>query len=144
MADDDSEMRKGDHILVVEDDPVSALLLRKVLEFRGYVVDQAQNGREALEKFDREGHRIVISDWMMPEINGVDLCREIRQRSGSYVYMILLSAKGQREERLQAYESGVDDFLTKPLDRDELFARLKVAERILSTEESLSRQKEEL
>lgn len=131
-------------ILIVEDDPVSALLLRKVLENKGFSVDHAQNGVEALQMFKRTGHRIVISDWMMPEMDGVSLCREFRAVKGPYVYVILLSAKSQKTERLEAFEAGVDDFLTKPLDREDLFARLQVAQRILGAEENLQLQKEEL
>jgi two-component system cell cycle response regulator len=138
--------RKGftKRVLIVEDDPVSALLLRRVLEQRGYQVDQACNGITALETFQQNRHGIVISDWMMPEMDGIAFTKQLRQMSGQYVYVILLSAKGQREDRLEAFEAGVDDFLTKPLDRDDLYARLKVAERILSAEESLRMQKEEL
>lgn len=131
-------------ILIVEDDPVSALLLRKVLEAKGYPVEHAENGVQALEKCRQGRHRLVISDWMMPEMDGVSLCRELRKTRGAYVYVMLLSAKSQRDERLEAYEAGVDDFLTKPLDREELFARLQVAERILGAEEVLHRQKEDL
>lgn len=131
-------------VLIVEDDPVSALLLRKVLEHRDYTVDHAENGVEALALFKETHHRIIISDWMMPEMDGVSLCHEIRNVGGSYVYVVLLSAKGQRADRLQAFEAGVDDFLTKPLDREDLFARLKVAHRILGAEEKLQVQKEEL
>src|SRR5438067_9197510 len=131
-------------ILIVEDDPVSALLLRKILEHKGYMVDHAENGLEALELFSQVHHRVLISDWMMPEMDGVCLCREIRRQGGAYVYVILLSAKGQRADRLEAFDAGVDDFLTKPLDREDLFARLKVAQRIIGTEERLQLQKEEL
>lgn len=131
-------------ILIVEDDSVSALLLRKVLEQRGYEVCHAVNGREALEAFNSGEYRIVISDWMMPEMDGIELCGMLRKSSDSYVYVILLSAKSQREDSLGAYEAGVDDFLTKPLDRDELLARLKVAHRVLSAEDSLRRKQEEL
>ena len=135
-----AEMR----ILIVEDDPVSALLLRKILEHKGYMVDHAENGLQALEIFKQVHHRVLISDWMMPEMDGVSLCREIRAHGGAYVYVILLSAKGQRADRLEAFDAGVDDFLTKPLDREDLFARLKVAQRIIGTEERLQLQKEEL
>lgn len=131
-------------VLIVEDDPVSALLLRRVLEHRGYQVDHAANGKAGLDAFAQCRHGIVISDWMMPEMDGVTFTRELRRLSGNYVYVVLLSAKGQRADRLTAFEAGVDDFLTKPLDRDDLFARLKVAERILSAEDSVRAQKEEL
>lgn len=131
-------------ILIVEDDPVSALLLRKVLEQRGSKVDHAENGVEALRRFEAYPYRIVISDWMMPELDGIELCRKVRQQSDGYVYVILLSAKSQKEDRLDAYSAGVDDFLTKPLDREELFARLKVGYRILQTEDKLRMQSDEL
>lgn len=134
----------GKRILIVEDDSVSALLLRKVLEQKGYEVTHAINGVEALEHFEQGDFRIVISDWMMPEMDGIELCQRLRKTARSYVYVILLSAKSQREDSLGAYEAGVDDFLTKPLDRDELMARLKVAQRVLSAEESLRRQQDEL
>ena len=131
-------------ILIVEDDRVSAMLLRRVLELRGYAVDHASNGKEALELFRQVGHRAVITDWMMPEMDGVELCRKLRAEQGQYVYVIVLTAKTQREERLEAFEAGVDDFLTKPLDRDDLMTRLQVAARIIASEDTLQDQKGEL
>jgi two-component system, cell cycle response regulator len=131
-------------IMIVEDDPVSALLLRRVLENRGYMVDHAENGLLALDIFKDGEHRVIITDWMMPEMDGVALCREVRQLSKAYTYVLLLSAKGQRQDRLEAFEAGVDDFLSKPLDREELFARLKVAERILAQEDMLRKQTDEI
>lgn len=138
---DSTTMRR---IMIVEDDPVSALLLRRVLENRGYTVDHAENGIAALDIFKDGEHRVMITDWMMPEMDGVALCREVRQISKAYTYVLLLSAKGQRQDRLEAFEAGVDDFLSKPLDREELFARLKVADRILAQEDMLRKQTDEI
>ena len=131
-------------ILIVEDDRVSAMLLRRVLELRGHIVDHASNGKEALELCRRHGHRVVITDWMMPEMDGVEFCRELRAEQGRYVYVIMLTAKAQREERLEAFGAGADDFLTKPLDREDLSTRLQVAARIIASEDALQEQKSEL
>jgi two-component system, cell cycle response regulator len=131
-------------ILIVEDDRVSAMLLRRVLELRGHVVDHAANGREALKSYREHRHRVVITDWMMPEMDGVELCGKLRKEDSRYVYVILLTAKTQRDERLEAFQAGVDDFLTKPLDRDELLTRLQVAARIISSEDALEEQRADL
>jgi two-component system cell cycle response regulator len=131
-------------VLVVEDDPVSSMLVQRLFSSQGIKVDVAQNGLIALEKQKKHGYRLVVSDWMMPEMDGVELCRQFRQLHSPYVYFILCSAKGQKEDRREAFEAGVDDFLSKPLDRDELHGRLKVASRILLMEEDLQEQKQEL
>jgi two-component system, cell cycle response regulator len=131
-------------VLVVEDDPVSAHLIQKLLSSQGIVADWAASGREAMTLLESCPYRVVISDWMMPEVSGIDLCQMIRARSDSYVYFILCSAKGDRDERAEAYEAGVDDFLSKPLDRSELQARLTVARRILEIQDDLKKQKREL
>ncbi|MCX7799900.1 MAG: diguanylate cyclase [Fimbriimonadales bacterium] len=138
------EDRPYPRVLIAEDDPVSFLVLRKTLESRGFEVDGARNGREALELFRPGLHRVVISDWMMPELDGVDVCRQIRAFAEPYTYVILLTAKSQREDRVLAYQSGVDDFLNKPLDREELFSRISVALRILAAEDDLLRQRKHL
>ncbi len=132
------------NVLVVEDDPVSALLVRKLLERQGIPTDHATNGMQAIEMHRQHPYRMVVSDWMMPEMSGIELCRTLRALDGSYLYFVLCSAKGERADRLEAFEAGVDDFLCKPLDSDELHSRLKVARRILSTEDNLNLQKAEL
>lgn len=132
------------NVLIAEDDRISALLLRRILESSGYTVDQAQNGLEALELFKAGNHKILITDWMMPEMDGVELCRRIRDVATSYVYIVILTAKSQREDRTEAFKAGVDDFLTKPLDKDDLISCLAVAERIIRSEEELNHQKKEL
>jgi two-component system cell cycle response regulator len=131
-------------VLVVEDDPVAAMLMIRLLQAQGLVADHATTGTAALEMHHRVPYRLVVSDWMMPEMDGVELCRAFRKLEGSYVYFVLCSAKGQREDRLQAFAAGVDDFLSKPVDRNELHSRMNVARRILAAEDVLQRQKLEL
>jgi len=118
--------------------------MRKVLEHQGLRTDLAKTGLEALEMHGEHAYRLVLSDWMMPEMTGVDLCRELRHRGGAYTYFVLCSSKGERADRVEAFDAGVDDFLAKPVDRDELHARLTVARRILAMEDNLQRQFGEL
>lgn len=119
-------------VLVVEDDLVSRRILETSLEKNGYQVVVAANGLEAWNLFDKEPVRIIVSDWMMPELDGLALCNRIRERpETSYTYFILLTARSGKENYRLAMDSGIDDFLSKPLDREELSIRMHVAERIL-------------
>lgn len=129
-------------VLVVEDDPVFARVLQRLFRDRGIVVDHASDGATALTMHRQHPYRLVVSDWMMPGMDGVSLCRAFRQLQGSYTYFILCSARGEKQDRMEAFDAGVDDFLGKPLDREELSARLKVAARLLASEDILQRQKE--
>jgi diguanylate cyclase (GGDEF)-like protein len=125
-------------ILIAEDDPVSALVLRRTLEKLGHEPTLAEDGRQALDRFGEFDYRLVISDWMMPGLDGIGLCEAIRGAANDwYTYFILLTARTQREERLTALRAGIDDFLEKPLDSAELTARLTVAERLLEWEQRL-------
>jgi two-component system cell cycle response regulator len=127
-------------ILVAEDDQVSALILTRVLEKSGHSVEHATSGRHAWELAQSTSYDVIVSDWMMPEIEGLELCRLVRSQLGSpYTYFILLTAKSQREARMEALAAGVDDFLVKPLDREELQARLLAAKRILDMQDELRR-----
>lgn len=119
-------------ILVAEDDAVSQKVLKLNLERLGHEVITANDGAAAWAAFDREPVRVVVSDWMMPEMDGLALCERVRDRASTeYTYFILLTAKTGKENYQLAMQTGVDDFLSKPLDRDELVNRLRVAERIL-------------
>ena len=120
-------------ILIAEDDFISRKLLTNILEELGHVVTVASDGTEAWDAYAAQPNRLVITDWLMPEMDGLELVRKIRENDQSdYTYVILLTANiGQRENYFKAMEAGVDDFLTKPLDRLELEIRLRVAERIL-------------
>jgi len=120
-------------ILVAEDDPVASKILRLTLEQVGHETIMVPNGAAAWQRFSFEPINIVISDWMMPEVDGLQLCRRIRERmDNEYTYFILLTANYAGRDNLSlAMEAGVDDFLTKPLDREVIWMRLRVAERIL-------------
>lgn len=120
-------------ILAAEDDPVARAVLRRALHRLGHDVVEASDGEQAWEMLLREPVRVLVSDWQMPRLDGLELCQRIRGRIGSdYVYFILLTASGATEANQRAAaDAGVDDFLTKPLDLSELWTRLRVAERIL-------------
>jgi sigma-B regulation protein RsbU (phosphoserine phosphatase) len=120
------------NVLVVEDDAVSRRILQRNLARQGHGVVQACNGIEAWAVLQRETVRIVVSDWMMPQMDGLELCRRVRARLDvNYTYFIMLTARLGNENHREAMDAGVDDFLTKPLDPEELEIRLSVAERIL-------------
>ncbi|MBN1556174.1 MAG: response regulator [Phycisphaerae bacterium] len=121
--------------LVVDDDPITLTLLRDSLKYLGYEVATARNGREALEHLDKEQCRLVISDWIMPEMDGIALCKAIRERPiGGYVYIVLLTSKGGTTNLVEGYAAGADDFMSKPFEPAELNSRLRTARRILSLE----------
>ncbi|MDX6769831.1 MAG: response regulator [Elusimicrobiota bacterium] len=124
-------------VLVAEDDATSRTLLRASLAKLGHEVIEARDGEEAWDLLLTRGPRVVVSDWMMPKLDGLELCRRVRGRVDSpYVYFILLTGTmvgGGHHAR--AMEEGVDDFLVKPLDVEALRMRLRVAERIVSLTE---------
>jgi CheY-like chemotaxis protein len=121
-------------IIMAEDDPVSARILHAALSKFGYDPVIARDGAEAWEMFDREPARLIVSDWMMPGMDGLALCEKVRARAQTpYTYFILLTATHTSSSRFEmASTAGVDDFLTKPLDREAIRIRLRVAERILN------------
>ena len=119
-------------ILIAEDDPVSRELLRHSLAALGHTVVEAANGRVAWDAFQKSPTEVVITDWMMPEMEGPELCRRIRAvKSKHYIYVVFLTVVHGTTRYLEAMDAGADDFLSKPLDREQLAARLRVAERIL-------------
>jgi sigma-B regulation protein RsbU (phosphoserine phosphatase) len=118
---------------MAEDDPVSAKVLQVALSKFGYEPVIARDGAEAWDKFNHEPVRLIVSDWMMPGLDGLALCEKVRARTHTpYTYFILLTANHTSAENYAlATAAGVDDFLTKPLDREPIRMRLAVAERIL-------------
>jgi len=120
-------------ILIVEDNAVSAAVLEAALVKLGHQPTRAPDGIMGWDAFQCEPVRVVVSDWLMPGLDGLELCQRIREHGGEYVYFILLSAQESSGGNLeQAIVAGVDDFLHKPVKIDELRMRLHVAERILN------------
>lgn len=120
-------------ILVAEDDMISRKLLTTTLKQFGHEVRAFDNGADAWTEFDATPVRVIVSDWLMPGVDGLDFCRKVRARAQTeYTYFILLTANVQgKDTYMEAMNAGIDDFLAKPLDRDQIWMRLKVAERIL-------------
>lgn len=120
-------------ILAVEDDAVSRAVLRQALRKLGHEVIEEADGKAAWTRLQAEPVRVIVSDWVMPQADGLDLCRKVRGRvGGEYVYFILLTSSDATElNQRMAADAGVDDFLTKPLNLNELWMRLRVAERVL-------------
>lgn len=120
-------------ILIAEDDPIAAKVLQLNLQKSHHEVIVARDGAEAWAIFDRDPVRVIVSDWMMPGVDGLELCSRVRNRAQTpYTYFIMLTAAHtSSEDYTLAMDSGVDDFLTKPLNRELLRTRLHVAQRIL-------------
>lgn len=128
-------------VLIADDEAVSLRLLERFLQKWGYEVVAARDGAEAWRLFEAEHFPLVISDWMMPEMDGLELVRRIRQCARpSYVYTILVTARSQKEDLVEGMEAGFDDFVAKPFDRDELRVRLNEGERIIRLEQTLAEQ----
>ncbi len=128
-------------ILIAEDDSTMRQMLAGVLKKIGFEVTTASDGAEAWEILrKKDAPKLLILDWVMPGLDGLSLCRKIREtQTGGYIYIIMLTAKESREEALAGFEAGADDYLLKPIDPDELKARLKVGQRVLDLEEAQKR-----
>lgn len=138
-------MKASYPILIAEDNKVSRKLLEDSLKRAGYTVVTTANGQDALNRFDRQFFPIVLTDWMMPEMDGLALCKAIRERStNGYVFIVLLTARDSKEDIIAGLEAGVDDYLTKPLVRSELFARINNGIRILELEQSLKESQKKI
>jgi DNA-binding response OmpR family regulator len=127
-------------ILIAEDEAVSRRLLESILKKWGYEVVVTTNGKEAWDVLSRnEAPQLAIIDWMMPEMDGPQVCQAVRKVAKSEAtYIILLTAKGEKEDIVTGLNAGADDYVTKPFNREELLARLKVGVRIIELQESLA------
>ncbi len=125
-------------VLIAEDDLISLRILDKNLNDWGYEVMIARSGGEAWEHLRDADVRLAILDWMMPGMNGIELCQKIRRRRKSrYTYIILLSAKDRKQDIILGLSSGADDYMTKPVNFLELKARLQTGRRIVDLEDKL-------
>ncbi len=132
-------------VLVAEDDRISRKILAKVLGQEGYEILEVSDGESAWDVLERENIRLVISDWVMPRLDGVSLCKRIRGVDlERYVYVIMVTAKTEVENLVEGLEAGADDFIFKPINTSELLVKLKVGRRILKLEDELSEKNREL
>ena len=132
-------------ILVADDDPTSQLVARAMVERLGHHCIVVSDGIQAWEAFQLHRPDVVITDWVMPGLSGVELCQKIRENAaGSFTYCILVTSLGARTRVLQGMLAGADDYLVKPLNADDLQMRLIAATRVASLHRQLDRQRDEL
>jgi CheY-like chemotaxis protein len=130
------------NVLIADDDAVSRYILRGVLQSLDYEVTVCENGSQAWEEYLRGDYHLVISDWMMPEVDGLELCRRIRKLNRQdYCYFILSTAHIEKEYLLKGIECGADNYLLKPFDGNDLKIRLKIAERVLALQSQVRLEK---
>ena len=126
------------NVLIADDDGITRLLLSSSLRKMGHTVREAETGAAAWEAWVEERQPLVISDWMMPGMDGLAFCRKIRgEQSADLTYVILLTARSGKENYLEAMTAGVDDFIVKPFDKEQFAAHIRVAGRILGLHEGV-------
>ncbi len=137
---------RGNRILIADDDPVTRMLLSTLLGKSGYEVLEVGDGNEALRIcLEPDAPALVILDWSMPGLTGPEICREIRRSQPDRpFYFLLLTARTERKDRLEALGAGADDFLSKPCDREELQIRLLAGKRVVELQRRLEERAEEL
>ncbi|MBK7403599.1 MAG: response regulator [Phycisphaerales bacterium] len=123
----------GQRVLVVDDEVTSRLVLRAALESRGFLVEAVESAEAALELVQTGAYSIVVTDWEMPRMSGIELCQAVRQADlSSYVYIILLTSRSGPTQIVEGLRAGADDFISKPFDASELEMRLQVGLRTLA------------
>jgi DNA-binding response OmpR family regulator len=141
IADPEASGEKRTRILIAEDDHVSSRLLEVRLTNWGFDVVTTRDGMEAWEMLQQEdAPQLAVLDWMMPGMDGVEVCRRMREREGegSFTYVILLTAKIRKEEVSEGLDAGADDYVTKPFNPQELHARIQVGIRMIEMQNRLA------
>jgi sigma-B regulation protein RsbU (phosphoserine phosphatase) len=132
-------------ILLVDDDPVARRIHSMILQIQGHEVMEATDGELAWRMVEESQISFVVSDWMMPNLAGVDLCRRIRAAEfDRYVYVILCTSKGEKSDLIEGMDAGADDFLVKPISPEELRVKVRAGERVLSLQQGLADKNREL
>jgi PleD family two-component response regulator len=132
-------------ILIAEDEKISRRLLETTLTKAGHEVVAVEDGLKASESIRKVVPDMLVTDWMMPELDGVELCHQVRSLNlPSYVYIILLTSLTQKENIIQGLDAGADDYVTKPFERTELLARVRAGERVIQLERALRQKNKEL
>ena len=132
-------------VLIAEDDTASRMVLKNYLQNWGYQAVSAEDGNSAWELIQSQQPEIAIVDWMMPGMDGIELCKKIRSQSGNYTYIIFLTSKNENEDMVTALNTGADDFLSKPFNKNVLQSKMAVGARIINYENEMrvARQKAE-
>ena len=145
MVDHQADSGQSRHVIVAEDDPLTLKLLTRQLEAAGYSVTACADGRAALKAIQEHGRGILVADWNMPEVTGIELCHATRelqqQRAIQTFYIILLTAHSEAAYVVRGLEAGADDYLTKPYHPQELHARIRAGERTLNLLDELMQQR---
>ncbi len=133
-------------ILIAEDEFTTRMMVQVSLENWGYRVESVTNGNEAWAAFQKpDAPHIAILDWEMPELDGVEVCRRVKEMETlSYPYILLLTGRDSKTDIVRGFDAGADDYMTKPFNNNELRARVRVAERLVRTQASLSESVAEL
>jgi len=132
-------------VLIAEDDKVSCKVLEKNIKNWGYKVAITSNGQQAWKIFQKDEIPLAILDWVMPKIDGLELCQKVRElNKDNYTYIILLTSKDRQEDILQGFRAGADDYIVKPFDALELRARLQTGKRIVDLQNQLIHSKKKL
>ncbi|MDF1701990.1 MAG: response regulator transcription factor [Planctomycetota bacterium] len=132
-------------ILIVDDDPVARRILEDAVGGLGHTVHVAHDGREAWDLLSHEPVDVLMTDWVMPEMDGLELCQRVRARTDApFMYVMLVTERSTTDDVVDGIMAGANDFLTKPYERAELRARLHAAQRVVELERSLAERVHEL
>jgi len=131
-------MAEENKILIVEDEEDSRFIYERLLQKNGYTIKSVNNGEEALSVIDKFGPKVILADWTMPKLNGIELCNIIKSKEEyKLIYFILLTARTSLKDRVEGLDTGADDYLVKPIENQELVARIRSGIRIHNLQNEL-------